>query len=107
MKYLALILVAFFMFGGLAIADDILSDPPSGSTEGTQWQTPSSSLNNWLDKYAQHSHGIPARENPMGLGLDIDYVFTDTYSTALEYRYDFENEEHATYLVGKITLGKK
>lgn len=107
MKILSLVLVALFMFGGLAMAD-VLSDPPEGATGETTWQTTGGAgVNNWLNNNARHEHAIPARENALGLGLDVDYVFTDTYSAAVEYRYDFQNEEHATYLVGKVRLGKK
>ena len=105
-----LIIVGLLFTAGVVFAteiDQVLSEPNSGSTEGTSWGTPSSSLNNFLNQYAKHTHGIPARENPLGLGLDLEYAFSKTYSTALEYRYDFANEEHSTYLVAKIKFGKK
>lgn len=46
------------------------------------------------------------REDPMGVGLNLEYKFDERYSAAVESKYDFENEETSIFLVGTIQLGK-
>ena len=106
MKVLLVALVGLMLCSPV-MAADLIPEPPSGNTEGTSWGTGHDRVDDFLNRHGQHSHGIPRRDNPVGLGLDIEYSFNDVYSAELQGKWDFNNEEVSTYLVGKIKLGKE
>ena len=103
MKVLVLVM-AILMIASVAMAtelDKVLSEPNAGQTGGANYEH-----KNFITNYLGHTHEIPSRENALGLGMDIEYGFTKNISSALEYKYDFANEEHSTYLIGKLKFGK-
>ena len=44
------------------------------------------------------------RSEPLGVGVDIEYDINDMRGASIEVRNDFENDELAAYLVGKLKL---
>lgn len=105
MKYLIMAILAICLMATGVYASDldqVLSEPNSGTTGGANYDH-----KNFITNYLGHTHEIPSRENALGLGMDIEYAFTNSQSAVLEYKYDFANEEHSTYLVGKLKFGKK
>jgi hypothetical protein len=64
MKLLSLIIALCFV-AGLAFA---------GTTSDTNWTTPNSSVNTFLNEYGTHAHGydqISKYKAPLGLGVDL------------------------------------
>ena len=91
MKYLILIAALFVVTP--AFAD---------TTSGPSHKAFSDHVNGKLDKYLDHNHQYDNdRETEVGIGADILIYSDSNVDIDQEYRYDFNNEEHATYTVVK------
>lgn len=105
------ILVAIVMIMVLMVGSVYAEKPVK--TEGTNWTTPSSSANSFLNKYGTHEHDVPQKRTEYGIGADIEYQFNKTHSVVLENKIDLNNRnddsklkyDHSHYLVYKLTLG--
>ena len=102
MKTIAIVVVALFLFVGIAIA-------VNEATSRGIYTTPIVPLTNWLNGNDQFYHGhdykMHEREMQLGLGLDVElYKLSKSTSVGTEYKYDFNNQEHSVYGVVSISL---
>lgn len=49
---------------------------------------------------------VPERRNPVGVGVDALVWEDGNYGAEVQYRYDGQNSEHSTYLVGQVNIFK-
>lgn len=89
MKVFALVLV-------LAVL--MVSTLSASETSGTNWTTPSSSANSWLNQYATHGHGYDQTskyKSPLGLELDVTLYRMDILNVpcavGVDTTYDMNN----------------
>ena len=95
MRKVILLLIAFvFVVCSSAFAD---------TTSGPSHKHFSDEINGKLDHYLDHDHEYEKYDpdNEIGIGADVLLHETEDIDIVQEYKYDFSNENHATYTVFK------